>query len=150
MTIVRRTANGKDIFPSLFEDFIDRSFLGWKDHIRSGGNTTVPAINIKETPENYEVHMAAPGMDKNDLKVELDGNSLTVSAEKTVEDQENGGSRYIGKEFSYESFQRTITLHKDLVDTENIKAKYEAGVLQLVISKKVDSKQDKPREITIS
>jgi HSP20 family protein len=89
-------------------------------------------------------------MTKKDFKVELDGNSLTISSERTNQKEENEGERYARKEFSYQSFQRTFTLQKDVVDVDKIQAKYENGLLYLLIPKKEEAKQKPPRLIQIS
>jgi HSP20 family protein len=96
----------------------------------------VPAVNIRETNEAFDVEMAAPGMSKNDFKIQLEGNTLTISSEKRNENLEKGSENYSRREFSYESFCRMFTLPKDVVDSENIKARYEDGVLKLRVPKR--------------
>ena len=150
MTIVKRNGNLLNHFPTLFDDFLNRDFFNWGLSNYSNTNTTIPAVNIKETPENYEVEVAAPGMTKNDFKVQLDGNTLTISSEKTVDKENEDDVRYASREFSYQSFSRTFTLQKDVVDTEKIQAKYENGVLHLLIPKIEKAKQKQPRLIEIS
>jgi HSP20 family protein len=124
--------------------------LNWGLANNSSTNTTIPAINIAETPDNFEVEMAAPGMTKNDFRVELDGNRLTISSEKNEEKELKEGERYTRKEFSYQSFQRTFQLPRDVVDADKIEAKYENGVLHLIIPKKEHAKQKPPKMIQIS
>jgi HSP20 family protein len=150
MTLVKRNGNVLNSFPLLFDDFFNQDLVNWGNLNFSDTNTTIPAVNIKETAENYEVEVAAPGMTKKDFKVELDGNSLTISSGKTNEREEKEGERYIRKEFSYQSFQRTFTLQKDVVDIDKIQAKYENGLLHLLIPKKEEAKQKPPRLIQIS
>ena len=94
--------------------------------------------------------MAAPGMNKNDFKVELNGNSLIITSEKNFEEETKEDERYTRKEFSYQSFQRTFQLAKDVVDAEKIQARYENGVLHLIIPKKEEAKQKPPRMIQIN
>jgi HSP20 family protein len=94
--------------------------------------------------------MAAPGMNKEDFKIELDGNQLTISSEKQMMDEEKDGDRYTRKEFSYQSFQRVFQLPKEVVDAENIQARYENGVLHLVVPKREEAKQRPPRMIQIA
>ena len=96
------------------------------------------------------MEVAAPGMTKNDFKVELDGNSLTISSQKSNQNEESSEERYSLKEFSFQSFQRTFTLQKDVVDIDKIQAKYENGLLHLIIPKKEEAKQKPPRLIQIS
>ena len=150
MTLVKRNGSLLNQMPVLFDDFFNRDLFNWGNQNFSDTNTTVPAVNIKETAENYEVEVAAPGMTKKDFKVELDGNSLTISSERSNENVEQNDERYSRKEFSYQSFLRTFTLQKDVMDIENIKAKYENGLLHLLIPKKEEAKQKPPRLIQIS
>ena len=149
MTIVKRNGNLQNHFPTLFDDFLNRDIFNWGLSNFSDTNTTIPAVNIKETSDNYEVEVAAPGMTKKDFKVVLDGNTLTISSEKEIQKEQNEDVRYSRREFSYQSFSRTLTLQKDVVDTENIQAKYEDGVLHLLIPKKEQAKQKQPKLIEI-
>src|SRR5215213_2215042 len=78
MTIVKRNGSLLNAFPTLFDDFLNRDIFNWGSSNFSDTNTTIPAVNIKETPDSFEVEVAAPGMSKKDFKVELDGNVLTI------------------------------------------------------------------------
>jgi len=149
MTIVKKNSNLLNGFPTLFDDFLNRDIFNWGLSNFSDTNTTIPAVNIKETTENYEVEVAAPGMNKKDFRVQLEGNMLTITSERSHEGNERIEARYISREFSYQSFSRTFTLQKDVVDTENIQAKYEDGVLHLLIPKKEQAKQKQPKLIEI-
>lgn len=149
MTLMKRNGGLLNSMPVLFDDLFNRDLFNWGNLNFSDTNTTIPAVNIKETAESYEVEVAAPGMTKDDFKVELDGNSLTISAEKRDE-KEDDSERYSRKEFSYQSFQRTLTLQKDVVDIDKIQAKYENGLLHLMVPKKEEAKQKPPRLIQIS
>ncbi len=150
MTLIKRNGSLLNPLPVFFDDFFKRDMFNWGNTNFSDTNTTIPSVNIKETDENYEVEVAAPGMTKNDFKVELDGNALTISSERSQPQKEVDNDRYYRKEFSYQSFQRTFTLQKDVVDIDNIQAKYENGLLHLFIPKKEEAKQKPPRLIQIS
>ena len=150
MTIVKRNGNLQSHFPTLFDDLFNRDIFNWGLSNYSDTNTTIPAVNIKESAENYEVEVAAPGMTKKDFTVQLDGNMLTISSERASQKEGNEEVRYTTREFSYQSFSRTFNLLKDVVDTEKIEAKYEDGVLHLLIPKKETAKQKQPRLIEIS
>jgi len=150
MTLVRKNGNLLNPFPMLFDDFLNRDLLNWNNSNFSDTNTSIPAVNIIETPENYEVEVAAPGMSKKDFKVELDGSSLTISSEKSNQNEETDKERFLRKEFSYQSFQRNFTLQKEVVDIDKIEARYEDGLLKLLIPKKEQAKQKPPRRIQIS
>lgn len=149
MTIVKRTGNLQNHFPALFDDFLNRDIFNWGLSNFSDTNTTIPAVNIKETTDNYEVEVAAPGMTKKDFKVVLEGNILTISSEKTSQKDTTEEVRYTSREFSYQSFSRTFTLQKDVVDTDKIQARYEDGVLHLLIPKMEHAKQKQPKLIEI-
>jgi HSP20 family protein len=149
MTLSKRN----DLFPrmtSLFDDIFANDGRAWGMNNFSSTNTTLPAVNIRETGDAFVVEMAAPGMKKDDFKVELDGNQLTISSERQTQDEEKDGDRYTRREYSYQSFQRVFQLPKEVVDAENIEAKYENGVLNLVIPKREEAKQRPPRMIQIS
>ena len=149
MTIVKRNGSLQNHFPTLFDDFLNRDIFNWGLSNFSNSNTTIPAVNIKETSDSYEVEVAAPGMTKKDFKVVLEGNTLTISSEKPAQNEENEATRYMSREFCYLSFSRTFTLQKDVMDTEKIQAKYEDGVLHLLIPKMEQAKQKQPKLIEI-
>ncbi|MBD0377938.1 MAG: Hsp20/alpha crystallin family protein [Flavisolibacter sp.] len=148
MSMIRRN----ELFPSfnLFDDIFSRDLWNWGLSNNSTTNTTIPAVNIKETNDNFEVEVAAPGMTKEDFKVELDNNMLTIRSEKENQNVEKEGEKYSRREFSYQSFQRTFQLPKEVVDVDHIHAKYENGLLLLLIPKKEEAKQRPPRMIQIS
>lgn len=150
MTIMKRNGNLFNTMPGFLDDFFNRDLFDWNNSNFSRTDTTLPAVNIKETPENFEVEMAAPGMDKEDFKIELDGNLLTISSEKKQQQEEGDDQKYSRKEFSYQSFHRTFRLSKDVVDAEKIQAKYTNGVLQLLIPKHEQVKQKPARMINVS
>ncbi|MBD0333073.1 MAG: Hsp20/alpha crystallin family protein [Chitinophagaceae bacterium] len=148
MSLIRRN----ELFPSfnMFDDLWTKDLWNWGLSNNSTTNTTIPAVNIKETGENFVVELAAPGMHKNDFKIELDNNVLTIRSEKQNNYEEKEDERYTRREFSYQSFQRTFQLPKEVVDVDHIEAKYENGMLHLVIPKKEEAKQRPPRMIEIA
>jgi HSP20 family protein len=150
MNLIKRNGNSMNQWPLLFDDFFNRDFFDWGLSNYSDTNTSIPKVNVKETKDNFEVEVAAPGMNKNDFKIQLDGNTLSISSEKSDQREENNeDEKYSRREFSYQSFQRTFTLPKDVVDADKISAKYENGLLHLVIPKKEEAKQKPPRQIQI-
>jgi HSP20 family protein len=148
MSLIKKNRNSFNAMPALFDDFLGRELFNWGNNNYSSTQTTVPAVNIKESTENFEVEVAAPGMDKKDFKIQLENNTLTISSQKehSEEKQEEGYSR---KEFSYQSFHRSFILPKDVVDEDAIAARYENGLLHLTIPKKEEAKQKGPRLIEI-
>ncbi|QQQ29328.1 Hsp20/alpha crystallin family protein [Chryseobacterium indoltheticum] len=149
-TIVKRT-NGS-LLPasqrSMFDDFFNRELFNWGNNNFSASRTTLPSVNIKELEKAFEVEVAAPGMQKKDFSITLDGNMLTISSSKEDQQEEKDG-KYTRREFSYQSFQRSFELSKDVVDDENIQARYENGVLRLTIPKKESALAQSPRLIEI-
>ena len=105
-----------------------------------------PPVNIVEKAGNYHLEIAAPGMEKTDFAVKLDGELLTISAAKK-EEAKDETAKAIRKEFSYKSFKRSFTLDEK-IDAAGISAKYENGILHLQLPKKEAVKQDS-KEITI-
>jgi HSP20 family protein len=149
MSIIKRN-NSFQGMNSIFDDLFNRDLVNWGLVNNSATNTTLPSVNIRETNDNFIVEMAAPGMTKDDFKIELDGNLLTISSEKEDRNEMRDGEKYTRQEFSYQSFQRSFQLPKDVVDSDKIQAKYENGVLNLVIPKKEHAKQKPPRMIEIA
>ena len=150
MNLIKRNGNSMNQWPLLFDDFFNRDFFDGGLSNYSDTNTSIPKVNVKETKDNFEVEVAAPGMNKNDFKIQLDGNTLSISSEKSDQREENNeDEKYSRREFSYQSFQRTFTLPKDVVDADKIEAKYENGLLHLVIPKKEEAKEKPPRQIQI-
>lgn len=151
MTTIVKRANGS-LLPasqkSMFDDFFNRELFNWGNNNFSASRSTLPSVNIKELERSFEVEVAVPGMQKEDFNITLDGNMLTISSSKEDQQEENSGS-YTRREFSYQSFQRSFELSKDVVDDENIEARYENGVLRLIIPKKESALTRSPRLIEI-
>ena len=105
-----------------------------------------PPANIVEKADLYKIELAAPGMEKADFNVKLDGKILTISAEKKAEiTSEN--EKMIRKEFGYKAFKRSFTLDEK-IDAANITARYENGILKLELPKKEEIKNT-AKEIVI-
>jgi len=94
----------------------------------------IPAVNVSETEKEYEIEMAVPGMTKNDFKVKVEDGVLSISSEKK-EEKEDKKKNYTRREFSYRSFDRSFTLPENAT-SDDVKAKYEDGILKLSIGKK--------------
>jgi HSP20 family protein len=117
-----------DVFESIFNDtfFNDRMV------------TRVPAVNVSETEENYHIELAVPGLKKEDFKLNLEQNVLTISVELNTERQDNQ-KNYSKREFSYSSFVRSFTLPES-ADDNNINATYTDGILSIDIAKREEAK----------
>lgn len=140
MSLVRFTKQ----MPSVFDRFFDGDLIDWSNDV----NTTLPSVNIKETKEGFEVKVAAPGFDKNDFKLELNHDVLTISSEKQAENETKEGEQYTRREYCYSSFKRSFVL-PDSADAEKINAEYKNGILDITIPKKEEAKPKDKRVIEI-
>ena len=134
--------------PVLFDDF----FKPWNEWFGNGGDLwgrvlTVPQVNITENKNEYMVSLAAPGMKKDDFKIDMDGNMLTISSEKE-ENKEEKDKKFTRREYSYSSFSRSFTL-PDEVNKEKIEARYEDGVLKLSLPRKEEVKRNLTKSIAV-
>lgn len=133
--------------PMMFDDFFTRDLFG-----PSFANTGVstPAVNIIETGEDFRLEMVAPGMKKENFNLELQDDVLTISYDH--DDNREGAGRdwkYRTREYNYHSFTRSFSL-PETVETEKIQAKYEDGILNVVIPKRDDAKRKPARQINVS
>ena len=109
-----------------------------------------PAVNICETNDNYELDFNVPGRKKEDFKITVDKNILSVSFEKKEEqkeEQKEENKQFIKREFSEQSFKRSFTLDEK-INADEINAKYENGILHLTLPKKEEVKV-LPKEISV-
>ncbi|MEX0996647.1 MAG: Hsp20/alpha crystallin family protein [Flavobacteriaceae bacterium] len=144
MSLIKR--NQDSWLPSIFEDLFNDGRLADVSNFGS----TLPAVNIKETEDDFKVEVAVPGKKKNDFNIELDQNVLTISTEdKTEKEETSEDGRYTRKEFNYSSFKRAFTL-PDTVEEDKIKAVYKDGVLNITVPKREESKQKPKRMIAVS
>lgn len=138
MALTKRSTFGN--LPSIFDDIFDRDLFDGANY--SSQNSTMPSVNIRETDKSFIIELAAPGMKKEDFKVELQENILSISSEKKEEKKENEKERYTRQEFFYQSFRRTFTLPKTVAE-DKIEARYEEGVLRLNIPKNEEKDRQK-------
>ena len=148
MSLIKRNGLLPATFPALFDDFFGRELFNWGNSNFSSTSTTVPSVNIRENAEAFEVEVAAPGMQKSDFQIRLEGNTLMISSLREHQ-EEKKEENYSRREFSYQSFQRSFLLPKDVVDEDGISARYENGLLQLTIPKKEEARKKEPRLIAI-
>lgn len=121
-------------FPTVF-NLMDRFF---QDDIMNTPQFR-PAVNIRETENAFQLELLAPGLQKSDIQVQIDQHLLTVSFEKKQENEEKK-EHFIRREFSTKSFKRTFTLNEK-IDTENIQATYEQGILLITLPKTVQKEK---------
>ena len=137
MNLVRRQ---NPVFTSLIDDlFINQDW----NHI----NTTVPAANIIEADDHFNIELAAPGKRKNDFTIELDEGVLTISAETETKFTEKDGS-FTRKEFGYSSFKRSFNI-PETVSADKISASYKEGILTVSLPKKAEALPQPKKLISI-
>lgn len=120
--------NKNSVFDSIFNDtfFADRMV------------TRVPATNISETADHFHIDLAAPGLKKEDFKLKLEGDVLSISVEKMHQEQQQERS-YAKREYNFSSFVRAFTLPES-ADAESINARYADGILSIDIAKREEAK----------
>lgn len=127
-----------DMIENFFRnDFLSKEFAGY-----------VPAVNISESDKAFHIELSAAGFSKEEFKIAVEKDVLTISAEHKVEKTEED-KNYTRKEFSHGSFKRSFTL-PETVDVEKIEAKYENGILKLKVLKKEQTKINSVKEIVVS
>ncbi len=132
--------NFVDLWNKLFEN--ENTTPGFRRYC------STPAANITENEGDFQLELAVPGMNKEDFKIDVENNLLTVSSEKQTQNEENE-KNITRKEFVYGCFSRSFTLPKS-VDTDNINATYKNGILQVVLPKREEEKTKVKREIAIA
>lgn len=139
MTLVKFKNRPAD---KLFNNFMDDFFTPFssmlKDDFVTANFKQFAPVNVIEKEGGYEVEVVAPGMEKEDFKISMDKNLLTITGEKK-ETAENNNKKYTRREYKYQSFTRSFTID-ETIDTEKIDAKYVNGVLTLNLPKKPEVK----------
>jgi len=144
MDIIRR-----DPFKELttLREEIDRifdSFFGRVPAVAEREVAWLPALNLEETDDEFIVKVELPGLKKEDVKIHLTDDSLTISGERKMEKEEKGKT-YHRVEMAYGRFQRTITFPSE-VEPDKARATYKDGILTITVPK---SEKAKPKEIEI-
>ena len=135
----------RTFFPSIVDEFFGRDFLPNLFEFQTGIN--MPSVNIVEGKNDFRIEVAAPGLQKDDFKINLDNNVLTISSEKE-EKQVEKDERYMRREFSYTSFRRSFSLPQT-VEADKISANHNNGVLSISIPKKEEAKVKPAKQIEI-
>jgi HSP20 family protein len=156
MTLVKFKNRRRPFSNLISSDFLDMdNFLEnrlWNTNLLESdfwnGKSQEPALNIKETEDQFEIELAAPGFSKKDFEVNVDNGCLNISAEKSSTKKEKEDN-YTRQEFSYNSFERSLQLPEN-VKEEEIKAHYHDGILSFNLAKKEEAKKQKPKKIEVA
>lgn len=126
--------------PNLFDD----DFFP----VLNGNRSSMPAVNVREDDKKYLLDLAIPGIDKKDLKIDIEDEVLTISSETKDEHEENTDG-YKRKEFSYSSFCRSFEIPEN-VNKDKIEAAYKDGILSVTLPKAEEEKNKLSRQVNIS
>lgn len=137
---LKNNTSANPFFSDVFDSLINDSFLSDKLIAR------VPAVNIAETENEFHIELAVPGLKKEDFKINIDKNVLSVAAERKAENVEEG-KKFSKREYSYNSFVRSFTLPES-ADQSKIEADYTDGILKLTVAKREEAKFQS-REIVV-
>ena len=147
-TLVKKNGS-TPLVSKIFDDFFSKDVFDWADKNFAELGSNLPSVNLIETNDKLEIEMAAPGMKKEDFKVEIDNNVLYISSEKEEKTEESRKKdKYIRKEFSYQSFYRSFYL-PEYIDENKIEANYKDGILHVSIVKKDSGKKKTHKIIAI-
>jgi HSP20 family protein len=129
MNLIRYRTN--DFQPTSFSAVVDKFFSDTVS--RTGGSTFYPKTDVAETEKTYEIHMAVPGMKKDDFQLELNENYLTISGERKFNEEKKDKS-YHSIETYYGSFNRSFRVPEN-VEASKINAVYNNGILEVTLPK---------------
>lgn len=129
-----------------FSDLMEsRRGLSSLNRLFNGDDFDKPAINIKDHKGEYEIELAAPGLTKDDFKISMEDGILTISAEREDKSEEEKEG-YVKREFSYNSFSRSMMLPDSIDEEKEVKAQYRDGILKMVLQKKPEAKTEKKQK----
>jgi HSP20 family protein len=133
MNLIRYNSGLNDYAPTSFSNLIDRFFNDTMTRKGGSAYSFVPRVDIVEEDKAFEVHVAVPGMNKDDFKIDLNDNYLTISGERKL-NREKKEDNFYSMETQYGTFSRSFTLPEN-VDANQISAKYVNGILEVTIPK---------------
>jgi HSP20 family protein len=147
--VTTKKRNGR-VFPSIMDNFFnnDRFLLDFNGSFPDiTFDNLLPDANIVEHKNEFQIELAAPGLDKKDFNIEIKNGILSISAEKE-EESKTEEKNYLTKEFSYNSLYRSFTL-PDSIKPEKIDAKYENGILKIMLPKSEVSISEPTKQIKV-
>ncbi|MEG2070957.1 MAG: Hsp20/alpha crystallin family protein [Bacteroidales bacterium] len=145
MNMIKKNSEYTPGYIHYFDDVFGRN---WSDLFFGNKNQiTIPSVNVADHEKEFSIEVAAPGYNKEDFKISVDNNILTIKADVEKGEEENK-KRYAHREYFYSIFERNFTLPEN-IDTEHIEAKYKHGVLHIVLPKKEVKPKLPTREISI-
>ena len=147
--LIKSNSTSPTTLPKLFDDLISRNFQTLESINLTNNGTTIPAANILENNDAFIVELVVPGMDKKDIQVQLDHETLHISFNEKESKKMPDDVQIIRREFNYGSFHRSFYLPKNTIDTNGIQAKFNDGILRVFLPKKDEVKKQPSRVIPI-
>lgn len=148
MTLVKfKKHHGLPWYDNMFTDLLGTDRLLSNDFFME--NKWVPAMNIKENDENFEIEVAAPGFNKEDFEIVYENGIIRIAVEHKEETEEKEET-FTKREFNYQSFTRSFTLPENVNEEEKIEATYNHGILKLVLAKLKESEIHPKKIIEVS
>lgn len=147
MTLVKFKKHRLPWYDNMFTDLLGTDRLLTNDFLKD--DNWLPAMNIKENKNNFEIELAAPGFNKKDFEITIENGVLQISAEKQVEKEEKEDD-FTHREFNYNSLLRSFTLPDIVNEKDDIDAKYQNGILKLTLAKLPEEEMTHRRIIKIS
>ncbi len=137
---------GQSVFNDFFTDMdrmFNNDFYLMPMQLRNQMQASMPAVNIREKENEYMIEVAAPGMKKEDFNIDMEEGMLTISSQKE-EEKTDDKKDFKRREYNYSSFSRSFTLPEN-VKPEEVKARYEDGILSLTVPKKQPQERTKQK-----
>jgi HSP20 family protein len=148
MTLVKFNKRRRPWFGEGVTSWLDTDEFFSDDYLTNDNN--LPAMNVKEKKDKFEIELAVPGFSKEDIEVTIENDLLHVFAKKSKEEIEEDQSGYTRREFNYNEFDRKLKLPTSVNRNENVKAVYKHGILKLNLEKKEEAKKIPKKVIKVS
>lgn len=142
MSLVKRNNESKPLYPSILDELLNTGLSAFED--RRG----LPALNVREDEKELALELRVPGMKKEDIHLDYKDGILTISGERNEEKEEKDKDKYLRREFSSYSFNRSFELPEDRYDVANAQAAYKDGILEVTLPKK-EQKDKVSRQIEV-
>lgn len=143
MTIIKQSPR---VYNNYFDELLNAFPENWNKDAKA--DYSIVPVNINENTDGYSIELSAPGRTKEDFKINIDNDQLTISFEKKEETEKTENVKKLRSEFKLSSFKRVFTLDEK-VNVDAVEAKYENGILKLYLPKK-EAEKAAPKQITIS
>lgn len=140
-----------NLLPTVSKFFEDdwNNIFDWTSRNLTHHNFTLPSVNIEDEKDHILIKLAVPGMKKEDFKVELSKNFLSISGESKNQESKKEGKKFSVREFNYSRFQRNFNLNKFIVDNQKIEALYNNGILTIRLAKREEAKEKPSMQIVV-